>query len=406
MENQRCIADSSLSLTFQMPDVFKEEVFDRLRTIYEEILEIEQDDSSIKFNKNISFINKIKRGDPLILKAVKCIYIADRILKNKVLSKNEIMKIATEYTRLKNEQMLMQEQSEHVEHILKTAFHIEVFYKAMAAASYYDQFYKGKVIETAFGVYTITAIIEKNEGLRVLYFEPEAEDLCPILSVRGTVADHMGNILDDLHANIGTLSFESGKGDICDLLTLSYQKFPKGCVVLGHSLGGAIAQHIGATFGKYGFISKLYHYNAPGIGFLETNEFIESLEESKSFFDIFDVRHKWDILSRFGGPRLPSTHKIIIEDKIDVTYSVAHEILSLMDKTHEELLEIEVVKAPNEQGFWQGRYRYFSMETLRWAFSPLLRLGVKLLFSYNFWGAKGSVEEVSEETEFITTHKL
>jgi hypothetical protein len=119
--------------------------------------------------------------------------------------------------------------------------------------------------------------------------------------------------LDDLEPSIGSRAFHAGKAPLLESLQRSYKRFLRCCVVLGHSLGGAIAQQIAKDFVHEGLIAKVYHYNAPGIGFHESLEFLEKCNNSLVKLKIIEVRHVNDILSYFGGNHLPAHKRIFLK---------------------------------------------------------------------------------------------
>ncbi len=389
-------------------DLPLELVHEKLNLIYQEILSIEAENPQVKFNKNISFVNKIYRNDPLIIQALKCIYIGDCILKNRMLSPKELYKIAVSYCRVKEKEALRRAQMLEVKRILKNTCLIDTFYNAVAASSYYKEFKENKTFNTFFGTYKITAVIETIEGLRAIYFEPRKRwdrVVYPILSVRGTVADNPGNALDDLSASIGSIAFNSGRLKLFELFKMSLSKFPEGCVVVGHSLGGAIAQQMAAAFKTEGFISQVYHYNAPGVGSI-AEAYIENGLNIDLLPQIIEVRHQDDLYSFFGGSHLPPSLRVIVKDQQRVTYDVAHEILMLMEKSDTESVQFEMVKKPEELKFWAGRFDHFTLETVRWVFAPILRLFVNIWFTTPTPISSNLIEEITEENLFIQKHQL
>ena len=136
MESQ-CTIDRGFLKFSDYSSLTVETIDQRLNFIYNEILSIEEEDLSIKFNRNISFINKLYREDRLFIEALKCMKIVDPILNNKKLSSTQIRQISSAYFRLKSELI-------SIENILKTTTNLAVFYKAVAAASYYKEFHSNK----------------------------------------------------------------------------------------------------------------------------------------------------------------------------------------------------------------------------------------------------------------------
>jgi hypothetical protein len=394
-------------------NVFSLEIVDqRLQIIYADLIAIEFENTDVKFNKNISFVNKLTRDDPLFAEGVKVVHISDSILKNKDLTTKEITKIATEYTRLKIEQISRNKQLDQIFNIIKTTKNMDVFLNALTAASYYNEFHENLTFETTFGVYIVGAIIEKQEGLKAVYFKPEGQfcGVSPILSIRGTMPGHSGNALDDLEPSIGLLAFEAGKEELLELLKLSFSQFPQGCLILGHSLGGAIAQQIAKAFVNEGLIAQVYHYNAPGIGPEAASKFTEDCVDNENPPEIIEVRHTNDILSYFGGKHLPPAKRIFLKEKLPASYTQAHEILNLMEKTHLNLVDVEITKTPEELNFWQGRFNYFTIETLRWTFAPILRLIVNAIFpaekSLLLITNVVAEDATSEEELFLQKHRF
>jgi|GEM_PF-3249301 len=411
MESQYSIGQNQQLQLVHLPDITVDVINQKLSLIYHDILTIEEEDPSIKFNRNISFFNKIMRHDPLFKEALKKIKnIANFILENKLLTKEQIKQISTTYMKLKENLLIVENQLDSVENILKKAASIHVLYQALAAASYYYQLHQNKIIETAFGSYMIRYVIENNQGLRVLYFEPIGEWIIktpPVLSIRGTVSGNAANAFDDLHSSIGSLTFESGKKELFELLTNSLIKFPQGCVLVGHSLGGAIAQQIAAYFPYGGLISRVYHYNSPGIGRSLVKQYKEICEKLEVCPEIIEVRHECDLLSYFGGYHLPVTKRIVVKDNESneiITYKKAHEILRLMEKSHQSLVDTEIIDNPKELGFWKGHYNYFTIETLRWSLAPFFRLIVWSTYSDEkpvCQVEEIETEEISEENYFV-----
>ena len=401
--------DYSLMQKIYLQQVYsKEFITEKLISIYNEILSIEKEFPTI-FNKNISFINKIYRHDPLFIEALKSMNIAECILSKRTLSQKELMRISSEFSILKEEHVQTVIQYENIKIILKNAKSKEVFYQAFAAASYYKEFEIGQIIQTTYGAFVVTSQIENNEGLRALYFEP-LDDLngSPILSIRGTVSSHIGNVLDDLHSSIGSLAFQSGKDQLFELLSKSLLKFLGGCVIVGHSLGGAIAQQTAAAFVKERFIKQVYYFNSPGVGLEVVNAFISSCRQLEIFPEIIEVRHENDLVSFFGGDHLPLTNRLIVKDREIITYRAAHEILRMMEKSHMELVAFEVAESLSEIGFWQGRFNYFTVETLRWTFAPLLRF-IACRWYATIQSANpntSEIEDVTEEASFLHKHHL
>jgi pimeloyl-ACP methyl ester carboxylesterase len=85
------------------------------------------------------------------------------------------------------------------------------------------------------------------------------------LVFRGTNPTEAEDVRDDLNINgIGRRQFDNAKLAIRDWLDLAYQKTKLKPDVIGHSLGGALAQRTAGEFTDK--IGKVVTFNSPGIG--------------------------------------------------------------------------------------------------------------------------------------------
>ena len=87
----------------------------------------------------------------------------------------------------------------------------------------------------------------------------------PVLVFRGTNPTEAEDLRDDLNINgIGRKQFDNAKLAIRDWLDFAYQKTKIKPDVIGHSLGGALAQRTAGEFTDK--IGKVVTFNSPGIG--------------------------------------------------------------------------------------------------------------------------------------------
>ena len=100
--------------------------------------------------------------------------------------------------------------------------------------------------------YKVHKIITNTDGLKLTVLIPEKQIdsilLPPIVCCRGTT-ENRKNLLDDLNPNIGEYSFNQSRDKIKETLIQAVETsggIP--AVIAGHSLGGAVAQHITAAF--------------------------------------------------------------------------------------------------------------------------------------------------------------
>lgn len=108
------------------------------------------------------------------------------------------------------------------------------------------------------------------KGFQALLLHPKAEGGTPVLALRGT-ADAGGFSTDlDLRA-VGRSQFRKNREAIEECLNIAGGKV----VVTGHSLGGAMAQHVAANF--TGQISDVVTFQSPGVDLITKDKYKENL---------------------------------------------------------------------------------------------------------------------------------
>jgi hypothetical protein len=214
----------------------------------------------------------------------------------------------------------------------------------LMAKSAYMPFQEGDIIKTSGNLpdYKLATILENKNGLRALYFVPLRKgtekidpDASPILSFRGTVPRILENVKDDLRTTIGSAAFKASRNEIKELI--NNKAFKEGVTLVGHSLGGALAQRVAAEFVMDGNIKNVSHYNAPGVSphiFEKYNKGLNALKISrKTPPTVTNTYDKNDII-RHAGIHLPSTERHIFNSKRRA--DVAHSMNTIINTTLEE----------------------------------------------------------------------
>lgn len=126
------------------------------------------------------------------------------------------------------------------------------------------------------GMYVVDRCFSNPWGLVAFGLVSKEGKGAPILLIQGTdsFALHPGQLLADLTENeIGLSAFKTSEGEIREWLARNTRGLlgAKKALVLGHSLGGIIAQIAGTSFPEY--VAKVITFNAPGISRALRNEY-------------------------------------------------------------------------------------------------------------------------------------
>lgn len=266
----------------------------------------------------------------------------------------------------------------------------EDFYQSLGCIVAYLDLSKGDKIATPFPdkFYEVEKVIKNNKGLQVVVLTPPASaaespaisDLpksinftSPIFCCRGTLQKNPQNILDDLYKQIGYKSSSHSQKEIQETLEAVGGKFGPS-VLLGHSLGGAVAQHITAehcdktisNIDDRPLIHSLYHYNAPGIGASVADLFDKKLEllpdHRKPY--VVSYHHQSDYVAVMGWAHLSPNKRIELVGHTK-TLMQAHSWSRLIS-------EWEVKKVLSNQINLITKISKFIFEVIRIAVSKLL----------------------------------
>lgn len=333
---------------------------------------------------NNAFIKAMHDLDPLLLQALdKTIHIGSSSGKLKLdreFSHKEIRQISKKYQSLRNKQIISQGKFDRVCSELRAAKDEQTIEMLMAKISYQEEVTEGDIFETRIGNYRAEKIID-HEGLRAIYFVPLKEDTyetddkrCPILAFRGTERKQWKNLLDDLNSTIGKRSFEKNKDRLGALI--SNAPSPPGIAIVGHSLGGALAQLTAAEFVNTGKIARVSHYNAPGVGLSVKRKYDKGVQElvrkEKTAPEIHNIYDYRDIVRHFGGVHLPTTTRRIIHGDEKTSRAASHTIDSLCS------LFSKAKAYANQEISLEGRLVKIGSEGLRLSFGQGIDLGIRI----------------------------
>lgn len=112
---------------------------------------------------------------------------------------------------------------------------------------------------------------EGTKGFQALLLFPAGEGI-PVLAIRGT--NDFADVTTDLDVRaVGRSQFTKNESCITELLAMAGGKV----AVTGHSLGGAMAQHVAANYTSQ--VSEVTTFQSPGVDLLTKDKYKENLDQ-------------------------------------------------------------------------------------------------------------------------------
>lgn len=184
-------------------------------------------------------------------------------------------------------------------------------------------------------VFVVDSIIDDKQGFHALVVvtkdAKDQKNTPPMMLFRGTDPSNKENILDDLSRVIGLRSVARNETKILKILEKLSKKYGR-VDLLGHSLGGSIAQILTAKYPH--LIKSCTHYNAPGIGVEAVKEFFKNVKNVSPKPDVISVRHVSDTFFHMGGVHMPANKTYILGDRIEDALE-AHSLITFAAYTEE-----------------------------------------------------------------------
>jgi hypothetical protein len=151
--------------------------------------------------------------------------------------------------------------------------------------------------------------LNQASGFAAFYLQPLNKDGPKIIVFRGT-DPKAPDIAEDASAKgIGKHAFDQHRPDIKATLKLVAASPPStsGVVLIGHSLGGALAQWTAADPEFTGLVDTVVTFNSPGINKEAVRDFTKTSAKSKKKPEIYHYVTRGDVVSTAGDMMLPGT---------------------------------------------------------------------------------------------------
>jgi hypothetical protein len=148
-----------------------------------------------------------------------------------------------------------------------------------------------------------SALLSKASGLVVYYLIPTKDTAPKIIAFRGTEPTASDIAADATPEGVGKSVFELHKKEIKSMLDKMTSSRGSKLVVVGHSLGGAMAQWTTAEFP--GQINETVTFNSPGISREASKKFEKNSSAQKNKPEVFHYVTRGDIVSTSGQTPLP-----------------------------------------------------------------------------------------------------
>lgn len=338
---------------------------------------------------NEAFIKTLQGIDPLLLEALDhSVNISSKgeLKLDRAFSNKEISLISTRYESLLSKANQRKREFEELKSDLVGIKDQVKLDQMLANAAYYTkegEFKEGDIIRTGEGIpdYRIAQIFGE-EGLRAVYFVPlkkgeESVDATksPVLSFRGTVPEESKNLEDDLGDTIGKSTFTGRRNREAIEACIERSLNPPGITLVGHSLGGSIAQLAAAEFVTSGCIGRVVHINAPGVGKQIRQKYIRgcrALEsQDKQYPKVVNIYDHDDIVRHLGGVHIPTTERRVYRTNEKTRLFSAHTLPYLNERN---IPRNTTIKEHSLKGLSVKSV----LEGVRLVLSPVLMAAVKL----------------------------
>ncbi|MBA2369495.1 MAG: hypothetical protein H0V82_10800 [Candidatus Protochlamydia sp.] len=335
---------------------------------------------------NHDFLSKLTETDPLFIEVInKTIH--KKGLTHFKFTDKVITDISKVHSKLKKQIDDKIEKWSYVKEKLEAATDEKVLYGWMAKAAYQSQVKEGSVIKTGAGYYKAVKVLKNDQGLRAVCFLPvnengtidENDKRPPVLSFRGTNPSNEKHLSDDLQSTIGMRSFLASKNEIGSVLNYLNDQCDKRCIVVGHSLGGALTQQAVAEFAGDNVIEAAYFYNSPGVGMGIVNKYVQNTESLETKPKLFDIHHHIDIVYRFGGAHLPADEMLVLDTQSKISKLAAHKLNNLIEGLENLGDHFKLNNYTERRNSLRNRVKHFVLEAGRTITSPFLRGMIKVV---------------------------
>jgi pimeloyl-ACP methyl ester carboxylesterase len=148
--------------------------------------------------------------------------------------------------------------------------------------------------------------LNARSGFAAFCLYPQNRVAPKIIAFRGTDPKAPDIVADADTKGVGRSTFELHKPAIKAALTTAAAALPKSPLVLvGHSLGGALAQWTAADPELTGFINEVVTFNSPGISKDAASKFAQTVSGKKGGPAVHHYVTRGDMVSTAGGALLP-----------------------------------------------------------------------------------------------------
>lgn len=184
------------------------------------------------------------------------------------------------------------------------------------------------------GEYIVEKMIKNEKGLHIVVLipsvtnppkTPSGKSPKPVMAIRGSV--NFESLIDDFKEVIGKRSLNLSIREVEETLTSITSRFGP-ALLCGHSLGGAICQHLVADYCDKLPIDSCHLFSSPGCGDESANKFAEKLKRIPETHRtrVYLYRNDQDLVPHGGGPHLKNYKGYVAaNDRSKFAYHKRHE---------------------------------------------------------------------------------